>query len=116
MSFQCPVVVRPALLGPLLAKIARFGRGTRYAGGQNDANLGTVLADGLGQLEARAVVSLDIEEGQVELHLKTKSLRRFLMRTSLNDFVAALPQIGGKRRSHEDVPVNEQQSRRFRRS
>ena len=116
MPFQCPVVVGFAPRRPLLAEFARFGRCARHAGRQNDANLRAMLADGLSQLEALAVVALDVEEGEVELHVEAERLDGFLVRAGLDDIVAALAQIRGQRRAHQDVTVNEQQSGWFQRS
>lgn len=110
------MVIWPALLWPLLAKLAGFGRCTRHAGSQDHAHLRAVLANGLCQLEARPIVSFDVEKREVELHLQAKSLRGFLGRPRLDDLVAAFPEISGKRGAHEDVAVNEQQNWRFRRS
>src|SRR5215211_6229594 len=107
MPFQCPMVVGFALRRPLLAEFARFGRGTRHARRQHNASLRAMLADGLSQLEALAVVALDVEEGEVELHVETERLEGFLVRAGLDDVVAALAQIGAERRAHQDVTVNE---------
>ena len=116
MPFQRAVVVGLALHWPLLAEIARFGRGTGHAGGQHDPDFGALLADDLGQFEARPFVCLDIEERQINLHVQSKRLDGFVARAGLDDVVAALAQIARERRAHEDVSVNEQQSGRFRRS